>query len=92
VAAPSRRWLNLVIVMHDFIPGWDACIERRGYGLAADLTLEDVRVEEYEAVLLLGGRAPEYLRNNARVVEIVREFDRRGSPPAMKCRPCPLPA
>lgn len=76
VAAPSRRWLNLV--MHDFKPGWDTYIERRGYGLAADLTFEDVRVVEYEAVLLLGGRAPEYLRNNARVVEIVREFDRRG--------------
>jgi protease I len=73
VAAPSQRRLNLV--MHDFKPGWDTYIERPGYGLVADLTFEDVRVEEYAAVLILGGRAPEYLRNNSRLREIVREFD-----------------
>lgn len=76
VAAPSRRRLNLV--MHDFKPGWDTYVERRGYGLAADVAFDDVKVEEYDAVLVLGGRAPEYLRNNARVLEIVREFDRQG--------------
>ena len=76
VAAPSRRRLNLV--MHDFKPGWDTYIERRGYGMEADLTFDEVKVEEYAAVLVLGGRAPEYLRNNPKVIEIVREFDRRG--------------
>ena len=76
VAAPSRRRLNLV--MHDFKPGWDTYIERRGYGLEAHLAFDEVRVEDYDAVLLLGGRAPEYLRNNALLLEIVREFDRRG--------------
>jgi len=77
VAAPSRRRLNLVM-MHDFKPGWDTYIEQRGYGLEADLKFGDVIVEEYAAVLVLGGRAPEYLRNNAKVIEIVREFDRQG--------------
>ena len=76
VAAPSRRRLNLV--MHDFKPGWDTYIERRGYGMESGLAFADVRVEEYAAVLVLGGRAPEYLRNNARVREIVREFDHQG--------------
>lgn len=76
VAAPARRRLNLV--MHDFKPGWDTYIERRGYGLVADLAFDEVRVDDYSAVLVLGGRAPEYLRNNARVLEIVREFDRQG--------------
>ncbi|SPE25017.1 Intracellular protease, PfpI family [Candidatus Sulfopaludibacter sp. SbA3] len=76
VAAPSRRRLNMVI--HDFKPGWDTYIERRGYGLEANLQFEDVRVQEYAAVLVLGGRAPEYLRNNPKVIEIVREFDRQG--------------
>jgi protease I len=73
VAAPSRRRLNLV--MHDFKPGWDTYVERRGYGLEAGVNFDDVRVAEYAAVLVLGGRAPEYLRNNAKVREIVREFD-----------------
>ena len=75
VAAPSRRRLNLV--MHDFKPGWDTYVERRGYGLEAGVQFDDVRVDEYAAVLVLGGRAPEYLRNNAKVIEIVREFDRQ---------------
>ena len=75
LAAPSRKRLNLVI--HDFEPGWDTYLERHGYGLEADLAFDQVRVEDYAAILLLGGRAPEYLRNNARVIEIVREFDRQ---------------
>jgi protease I len=74
VAAPSRRRLHLVI--HDFEPGWDTYVERPGYGADADLTFDEVRVDEYEAVLVLGGRAPEYLRHDARVIEIVRAFDR----------------
>src|SRR4051794_34973135 len=75
VAAPSRRRLNLV--MHDFKPGWDTYIERRGYGLEAGIAFPDVKVDEYAAVLILGGRAPEYLRNDAKVLDIVREFDRQ---------------
>ena len=75
IAAPSRRRLNLV--MHDFEPGWDTYIERPGYGLESDVKFDDVIVEDFAAVLILGGRAPEYLRNNAKVIEIVREFDRQ---------------
>jgi protease I len=73
IAAPSRRRLHLVI--HDFEPGWDTYVERPGYGAEADLTFDEVRVDEYRAVLVLGGRAPEYLRHSARVLEIVRAFD-----------------
>jgi len=76
IAAPSRKRLHLV--MHDFEPGWDTYVERQGYGLEADLDFSEVRVGDYEAVLLLGGRAPEYLRNNARVLSIVREFHEGG--------------
>src|SRR5215204_7712799 len=76
IAAPSRRRLHLVI--HDFEPGWDTYVERPGYGADADLTFDDVRVDEYDAVLVLGGRAPEYLRHDARVIEIVRGFDAKG--------------
>ncbi len=74
VAAPSVRRLHLV--MHDFEPGWDTYIERQGYGLASDVAINDVDPTAFEAVLLLGGRAPEYLRNNPRLVQLVQEFDR----------------
>ena len=76
VAAPSRRRLHLV--MHDFEPGWDTYIERAGYGLDADIAFDQVKVSDYEAVLVLGGRAPEFLRNNALLLRIVREFAETG--------------
>ena len=76
VAAPSKRRLHLV--MHDFEPGWDTYKESPGYAMDADLTFDDVVVDGYEAVMWIGGRAPEYLRNDPRVLEILREFDRRG--------------
>ena len=76
VAAPSRRRLHLV--MHDFEPGWDTYIERQGYGLDADLAFDQVKVADYDAVLILGGRAPEYLRNNTLLLDILRAFDREG--------------
>src|ERR1039457_5910421 len=74
VAAPSARRLHLV--MHDFQPGWDTYIERRGYGLEGGVAFDQVQVEDYAAVLLLGGRAPEYLRNHEPLLDILRAFDR----------------
>jgi protease I len=76
IAAPSARRLHLVI--HDFEPGWDTYVERPGYGLDAQLTIDQVNPAEYDAILLLGGRAPEYLRNNQRLLEHVRAFAEAG--------------
>jgi protease I len=76
VAAPSRRRLHLV--MHDFEPGWATYVERQGYGLEADLDLSVVEPDDYEAILILGGRAPEYLRNDKRLLDIVRAIDAAG--------------
>lgn len=53
-------------------------VERPGYCLGSDLTIQAVIVEEYHAILLLSGCAPEYLRNHAALLEVVRQFDRRG--------------
>ena len=76
IAAPSKRRLNLV--MHDFEPGWDTYKEMPGYILESNLTFKDVNVAEYTAVMCIGGRAPEYLRNDPRVLAILREFDAAG--------------
>ena len=48
-----------------------------GYGAESDLTFDDVRVDDYAAVLVLGGRAPEYLRHDPRVLDLVRAFDQQ---------------
>ena len=73
VAAPSVRRLHLV--MHDFEPGWDTYVERPGYGMQADFSFDQIDVRDYDAILVLGGRAPEYLRNDRRLLELVRQFD-----------------
>jgi len=70
----STRTGPLNLVMHDFEPGWDTYVERAGYKVSADVTFKEVKVADYVAVLLLGGRAPEYLRNDATLLRLVREF------------------
>lgn len=72
VAAPSKRRLNLV--MHDFQPGWDTYVERQGYGLEADAAIDTVSADDFAAILVLGGRAPEFLRNSPKVIALVQAF------------------
>jgi protease I len=76
VAAPSVRRLHLVI--HDFEPGWDTYIEKPGYGLASDLAIADAKAADFDAILILGGRAPEYLRNDKYLLELTRDFAKQG--------------
>jgi len=73
IAAPTVKRMNLVI--HDFEPGWDTYVERKGYLVESDISFDDVDSADYHAILFPGGRAPEYLRNDARVISIVKEFN-----------------
>ena len=72
IAAPAVKRMNLVI--HDFEPGWDTYVERKGYLIESDISFDEVNTANFEAVLMPGGRAPEYLRNDERVIKIVKEF------------------
>ena len=76
ICAPTVKRMNLV--MHDFEPGWDTYVERKGYLIESDIAFDDVNTADYKAVLIPGGRAPEYLRNDARVIKIVNEFSAAG--------------
>jgi protease I len=76
MAAPRTGRLNLVI--HDFEPGWDTYIEKPGYVSEAQITIAEIVPEDYTAILLLGGRAPEYLRHNQQLLEAVRQFHQQG--------------
>jgi protease I len=72
IAAPAVKTMNLVI--HDFEPGWDTYVERKGYLVESQISFDQVDPEQYRAVLFPGGRAPEYLRNDPRVISIAKEF------------------
>jgi protease I len=76
IASTSRKRMHLVI--HDFEEGWDTYIERTGYQVESQIALNEVNVNEYDAVLIPGGRAPEYLRHNPQVTAIVSDFARQG--------------
>lgn len=72
VAAPSRRRLHMVI--HDQEPGWSTYVERPGHSIEADVAITAVTAREFAALVILGGRAPEYLRNDPSVLSLIREF------------------
>ncbi|HEY8946882.1 MAG TPA: DJ-1/PfpI family protein [Polyangiaceae bacterium] len=75
IAATEKKLLNAVI--HDFYPGWNTYIEKPGYLIQSDVTFDEVSVDDYDAVLLIGGRAPEFLRHNAKLIKIVKSFQQQ---------------
>ncbi len=72
IAATKKKRLNAVI--HDFDPGWNTYIEKPGYLIASDVTFDEVDASDYKAMLLIGGRAPEFLRHEDSLMRIVKAF------------------
>jgi protease I len=70
--------------IHDF-EGDQTYSEKRGHNFALNATFDDVRSEDYDALVIPGGRAPEYIRLNNRVLEIVRHFAKENKPIAAIC-------
>jgi protease I len=83
IAAPSKKKLHFVV--HDFEPGYDTYTEKPGYSWEADLAFADVVPSEYAAIVIPGGRAPEYIRNDANFRKIVRYFFEQKKPVAQIC-------
>jgi protease I len=75
VAAPSRRRLNLLL--YDREPGWSTYVERQGLNFDADVAITAVAAKDFAGLVILGGRAPEYLRNDPSVLSLLREFSRQ---------------
>ena len=70
--------------VHDF-EGDQTYSEKPGHNFALNATFADVNEAEYDALVIPGGRSPEYIRLNARVLEIVRHFDAENKPIASIC-------
>jgi len=70
--------------IHDF-EGDQTYSEKRGHNFTLNATFDDIQPDSYDALLLPGGRAPEYIRLNPRVLEIVRHFVRANKPIAAIC-------
>jgi len=83
IAAPSKRRLQFVV--HDFVDGFDTYTEKLGYTWPADVAFSDVNPADYVALVIPGGRAPEYLRNDPDCQRIVRHFYDADAPVAQLC-------
>lgn len=83
ITAPEKRIYHLVI--HELIEGWDITRESPGYHLTADLAFRDVNARDYVALVLPGGRAPEYLRYDPDLIHITQEFFAQNKPVASIC-------
>jgi protease I len=70
--------------IHDF-EGDQTYSEKPGHNFALNASFADVKAEAYDALVISGGRAPEYLRLNEQVLEIVRCFDKMKKPIAAIC-------
>ena len=75
---------TVATAIHDF-EGDQTYSEKRGHNFALNATFESVRAEDYDALVIPGGRAPEYLRLNPDVIKAVRHFFDANKPVAAIC-------
>jgi len=70
--------------IHDF-EGDQTYSEKRGHNFALNATFDKVKPQDYDALVIPGGRAPEYLRLDPKVLEVVRHFASADKPIAALC-------
>ena len=82
---PGKRAGDTVkTAVHDF-EGDQTYSEKRGHNFAINHDFDTVDVKDYAGLVIPGGRAPEYLRLNERILDIVREFHATKKPIAAIC-------
>lgn len=85
VVCPDKKAGDIVRTsIHDF-EGDQTYSEKRGHNFALNATFDEVDENNYDALVIPGGRAPEYIRLNKRVIEIVRYFAEKNKPIAAIC-------
>ncbi len=75
---------HIATAIHDF-EGHQTYSEKPGHNFALNATFDDVKAESYDALVVPGGRAPEYLRLDDKVIAIVKHFFEVGKPVAAVC-------
>ena len=84
VCPDKRAGQKIKTAIHDF-EGEQTYTEKPGHGFTLNATFADVQPEHYNALMIAGGRAPEYLRLDARIIAIVRSFSSEKKPIAAIC-------
>jgi protease I len=85
VACPGKKaGEHVVTAIHDF-EGHQTYSEKRGHNFGITIDWEAVEPREYGGLVIPGGRSPEYLQLNDRVLAIVRHFFDQQKPVAATC-------
>jgi protease I len=87
---PGKKAGDYVMTaVHDF-EGQQTYSEKPGHRFTLNATFAEVKPDRYDALLIPGGRAPEYLRMNADVIAFVQHFARERKPIAAVCHAAQL--
>ena len=70
--------------IHDF-EGDQTYSEKPGHDFTLTATFEDLNISSYDALVIPGGRAPEYLALDEKVITLVKEFMEARKPVASIC-------
>jgi len=82
---PDKKAGDIIrTAIHDF-EGDQTYTEKRGHNFTLNATFADILVDDYDALVIPGGRAPEYIRLNDKVLTAVRHFAEKKKPIASIC-------
>ena len=84
VCPGKRKGEKIRTAIHDF-EGDQTYSEKRGHDFTLNATFAEAKPESYDALMIAGGRAPEYLRLNDEVISVVRHFFAHAKPVAAIC-------
>jgi protease I len=84
VCPDKKKGDTIKTAIHDF-EGDQTYSEKPGHNFALNYSFDDVDVTNYSGLVIAGGRAPEYLRLNQKVIEIVKYFFAKNLPVAAIC-------
>ncbi|QPC87930.1 DJ-1/PfpI/YhbO family deglycase/protease [Mesorhizobium sp. NBSH29] len=84
VCPDKKAGQTIATSIHDF-EGDQTYTEKRGHNFALNATFAEIKPETYDALVIPGGRAPEYLRLNEKVIAMVRHFFETDKPVAAVC-------
>lgn len=84
VCPGKKKGQTIKTAIHDF-EGDQTYTEKPGHNFALTYTFDDVNAEDYAGLVIAGGRAPEYLRLDKRVLDIAKHFFDKNKPVAAVC-------
>ncbi len=85
VVCPGKKaGEQVATAIHDFV-GFQTYAELRGHNFTLNKTFDNVKLEDYAGLYITGGRAPEYIRLDPKVIEYTKYFFEKNLPVAAIC-------